>query len=52
MADKNQELSRRKFMEIGIYAISGTIAAVSTVALGVFAVGPSFRKSKIKMDQD
>ena len=35
-------------MEIGIYAISGTIAAASTVALGVFAVGPSFMKEKSK----
>jgi len=48
MADKNSELNRRKFMEIGIYAISGTIAAASTVALAGFAVGPSFRKEKSK----
>ncbi len=48
MADKNSELNRRKFMEIGIYAISGTIAAASTVALATFAVGPSFKKEKSK----
>jgi hypothetical protein len=28
------DLNRRKFMEIGIYTITGTIAAVSGVALG------------------
>jgi Rieske Fe-S protein len=44
--DKDPELSRRKFMEIGIYAITGTIAAASSVALTRFAVGPSFEKGK------
>ena len=44
--DKDPELNRRKFMEIGIYAISGTIAAASSVALARFAVGPSFEKAK------
>ena len=44
--DKDPELNRRKFMEIGIYAISGTIAAASSVALARFAVGPSFEKGK------
>ncbi len=48
MADKNSELNRRKFMEIGIYAISGTIATASTAALATFAVGPSFKKEKSK----
>lgn len=42
------DLNRRKFMEIGIYAISGTIAAVSGVALTRFAIGPSFNKKKSK----
>jgi Rieske Fe-S protein len=42
------DLNRRKFMEIGIYAISGTIAAVSGVALTGFAIGPSFRKEQMK----
>ncbi len=33
-------------MEIGIYTITGTIAAVSSVALARFAVGSSFEKAK------
>ncbi len=45
---KESELDRRKFLEVGIFAISGTIAAVSSVALARFAVGPSFRKEKSK----
>ena len=35
-------------MEIGIYTITGTIAAVSGVALTRFAVGSSFDKTKSK----
>ncbi len=42
------DLNRRKFMEIGIYAITGTITAVSGVALTRFAIGPSFHKMKSK----
>ncbi len=42
------DLNRRKFMEIGIYSISGTIAAVSGVALTRFSIGPSFKKKKSK----
>jgi Rieske Fe-S protein len=41
---KTSDLNRRKFMEIGIYTISGAIASVSGVALARFAVGPSFNK--------
>jgi len=44
----DSEINRRKFMEIGIYSISGTIAAVSGVALTRFAIGPSFKKMKAK----
>jgi menaquinol-cytochrome c reductase iron-sulfur subunit len=40
------DMHRRKFMEIGIYAISGTIAALSAFVLGRFAVGPSFAKKR------
>lgn len=43
---KTSGLNRRKFMEVGIYVISGTIASVSGVALARFAVGPSFNKEK------
>lgn len=39
---------RRRFMEIGICAISGVIAAVSGVALTRFAIGPSFKKELSK----
>ena len=46
--DKKAELNRRKFMEIGIYVISGTITAVSCGALARFAVGPSFNEEKSK----
>ncbi len=42
------DLNRRKFMEIGIYSISGTIAAISGVALTRFAIGPSFKKKRAK----
>jgi len=45
---KESELNRRKFLEVGIFAIGGTMAAVSTAALARFAVGPSFRKEKSK----
>ena len=45
---KTSDLNRRKFMEIGIYTISGAIASVSGVALARFAVGPSFDKEKSK----
>jgi Rieske Fe-S protein len=42
------DLNRRKFMEVGIYAITGAITVVSGIALTRFAVGPSFRKEKAK----
>jgi len=45
---KESELDRRKFLEVGIFAISGTIAAVSSAALVRFAVGPAFNKKKSK----
>jgi Rieske Fe-S protein len=45
---KKNTVDRRKFMEIGIYTITGTIAATSSVALARFAVGNSFEKSKAK----
>jgi len=46
--DKKSEVNRRKFMEVAIYTIGGTIAAASSVALATFAVGPSFKKEKGK----
>jgi len=46
--EKKAELNRRKFMEIGVYTITGAIAAVSGVALTRFAVGTSFEKNKSK----
>jgi Rieske Fe-S protein len=42
------DMNRRKFMEVGIYAITGAITVVSGIALTLFAVGPSFRKGKAK----
>lgn len=42
------DLNRRKFMEIGIYTITGAITVVSGVALARFAVGPSLRAEKSK----
>lgn len=42
------DLNRRKFMEVGIYTITGAITAVSGVALARFAVGPSLRTEKGK----
>lgn len=45
---KESEVNRRKFMQVGIFAISGTIAAVSTAALGRFTVGPSLKKERSK----
>lgn len=41
-------LGRRKFMEIGIYAITGAIAALSTFVLTRFAVGLSFVKKRAR----
>ena len=46
--EKKSDLNRRKFMEIGIYTITGVIAAVSGVALTRFAVGTSFEKERSK----
>ena len=46
--EKESDLNRRKFMEIGIYTITGAIAAVSSVALARFAVGTSFEKKRSK----
>jgi len=45
---KESDMNRRKFMEIGIYTITGTIAAVSGVALTRFAIGQSFEKQESK----
>lgn len=42
------KLDRRKFMEVGIYTITGAITVVSGVALVRFAIGPSFRREKVK----
>ena len=53
--EKEADLNRRKFMEIGIYTITGAIAAVSSVALTRFAVGTSFKKKRskwIELDSD
>jgi len=44
--NKESELSRRKFMEIGISGICGNIAVVSTIATARFSVDPSFRKKE------
>ena len=41
-------MHRRKFMEIGIYTISGAMAALSAAVLGRFAVGLSFVKKRSK----
>lgn len=45
---KESEVDRRKFLEVGIFAITGSIVAVSSIALARFAVGPSFNKEKSK----
>jgi Rieske Fe-S protein len=42
------DLNRRKFMEVGIYTITGAITVVSGIALARFAVGPSLRPEKGK----
>ena len=42
----DSDVGRRKFFEIGIYTITGTIALVSTAALALFTIGPSFRKKR------
>jgi len=44
----DSKVDRRKFMEIGIYTITGAIAATSSVALARFAIGNSFEKQKAK----
>jgi Rieske Fe-S protein len=45
---KESDVDRRKFMEVGIYTITGTIAAISSVALARFAVGHSLEKRESK----
>jgi Rieske Fe-S protein len=45
---EESRVDRRKFMEVGIYTITGTIAATSSVALARFAVGNSLEKPKSK----
>ena len=42
---KEADLNRRKFMEVGIYAITGAITVVSGAVLTRFAVGHSFRQA-------
>jgi Rieske Fe-S protein len=49
--DNESDLNRRKFMEVGIYTITGAITVVSGIALARFAVGPSLRKAKNKWIQ-
>ena len=44
----HSDSGRRRFMEMGIYGISGMIAVVSGFALARFAIGPSFRKELSK----
>jgi len=45
------DINRRKFMEVGIYTITGAISVVSGIALARFAVGPSLRPEKSKWIQ-
>ena len=42
------DMNRRKFLEIGIYTIGGSIAAVSGATLAGFAIGPSFNAQRAK----
>jgi len=46
--EKIKDSGRRKFMEAGVFTITGCIAAVSGVALTRFGVGPSFAPIKSK----
>jgi len=39
-------VGRRKFFEIGIFVITGTIALVSTAVLTLFSIGPSLKKKR------
>ncbi len=48
--DKDSDINRRKFMEVGIFAITGSIAAVSTAALARFAVAHHLEKRKCEND--
>ncbi len=41
-------MDRRRFMEAGIYTITGAITVVSGIALVRFAIGPSFRPERVK----
>ena len=45
---KKDDVTRRKFMEISIYGITGTIAVVSGAVLARFAVGPAFEDEETK----
>lgn len=46
--EEKVDKGRRKFMEAGVFTITGCIAAVSGITLTGFAVGPSFEKQKLK----
>lgn len=46
--DKKLDKGRRKFMEAGVFTITGCIAAVGGAALTTFAIGPSFEKQPLK----
>jgi Rieske Fe-S protein len=45
MSDESN-VDRRKFLEIGLYGISGTLAVASGIALTRFAIGPSLSKAR------
>jgi Rieske Fe-S protein len=45
-------MHRRKFMEIGIYTISGTIAALSAFVLGRFGVGLSLNFERVVLEYE
>ncbi len=46
--DDDSGLDRRRFMEAGIYVITGAITVVSGIALVRFAIGPSFHQDKAR----
>ncbi|MEJ2157193.1 MAG: ubiquinol-cytochrome c reductase iron-sulfur subunit [Desulfobacteraceae bacterium] len=45
---RDSGLDRRRFMEVGIYTITGAITVVSGIALVRFAIGPSFHPEKVR----
>jgi menaquinol-cytochrome c reductase iron-sulfur subunit len=44
--ESDSDMGRRRFVEVGIYAVTGAIAVASSAALALFTIGPSLSKKR------